>query len=234
MGLLETAAAALIGGERRIETSARNITNINTPGYKRHVSFTQAINSGDLQAQPVLATPTTQSMVLQSQGALFETGNPFDLAVNGQAFLLLRDGNRFVLSRGGQFSPGIGGTLVDAMGRVLQQAGGGDVEMAGNQPTILSDGTLLEGEVPLATIALYQAGNIATDKPLSAEQASELVEDEASELKQGMLERSNVTLSDEMIELMRTQRQFESGAQMVRTYDQLMSQAISTFSRGGS
>jgi hypothetical protein len=54
-----------------------------------------------------------------------------------------------------------------------------------------------------------------------------------SELRQGMLERSNVTLSDEMVEMMRAQRQVESGAQLVRAFDRLLNQAVSTFSRGG-
>ena len=48
-----------------------------------------------------------------------------------------------------------------------------------------------------------------------------------------MLESSNVVLSDEMVALMANTRQAEGGAQLVRLYDQLIGQAITTFARAG-
>ena len=55
-----------------------------------------------------------------------------------------------------------------------------------------------------------------------------------STLRQGFLEQANVTTSDEMISMMAAIRQAESGSRLVRTYDQLIGQAITTFSRRGS
>ena len=234
MGLLETAAATLIGGERRVETAARNVTNVNTPGYKREIAYTELGEKAGAVQGPSGSQPTTASSTLSTQGTLSETGNPLDLAINGTAQLLLRDGDRFVLSRGGQFGIGADGTLVDALGRILQQAGGGDLELASAQAQILVDGTVLEDDIPVGTIGLFSAGDIRHGARLTAEETAGLAPDDGSELKQGMIERSNVTLSDEMVEMMRNQRQVESVAQLVRAYDQLMSQAISTFSRSGS
>lgn len=233
MGLLETAAATLIGGERRIDTAARNVTNVNTPGYKREISYSQILNSEPSTDRISLPLPTTETAMLNSQGALIETGNPFDVAINGNGRLLVRDGTSFVLSRGGQFAHGPGGNLTDALGRVLQQVGGGDLEISGGQVTILADGTVLENGTPVGAVGLFAVEEFDPALRLSAEQASVLSEDNSSQLRQGMLERSNVVLSDEMVDLMRTQRLFESGAQMIRTYNELMSQAISTFSRSG-
>lgn len=231
MGLLETAAATLIGGERSISAAARNVTNANTPGYKREVSYTELTQQQDAARRLSEPLPVVSTAVLGKQGALSETGNPLDLAVNGTAMMLFRDGDRYTLSRGGQLAMGADGTLVDALGRVLQQAGGGDLELTGTNATILPDGTILDGDVPVGAIGLYDPDGIEAMASLSLEQAVALAEDSASELRQGMVERSNVTLSDEMVTMMRAQRQVESGAQMVRAYDQLMSQAISTFSR---
>lgn len=231
MGLLETAAATLIGGERSISAAARNVTNANTPGYKREVSYTELTQQQDAARRLSEPLPVVSTAVLGKQGALSETGNPLDLAVNGTAMMLFRDGDRYTLSRGGQLAMGADGTLVDALGRVLQQAGGGDLELTGTNATILPDGTVLDGDVPVGAIGLYDPDGIEAMASLSLEQAVALAEDSASELRQGMVERSNVTLSDEMVTMMRAQRQVESGAQMVRAYDQLMSQAISTFSR---
>lgn len=231
MGLLETAAATLIGGERSISVAARNVTNANTAGYKREVSYTELTQQQDAARRLAEPLPVVSTAVLGEQGSLSETGNPLDLAVNGIAMMLFRDGERYTLSRGGQLAMGADGTLVDALGRVLQQAGGGDLELTGANAKILTDGTVLDGDVPVGAIGLYDPEGIDTMATLSAEEANALAEDGASELRQGMVERSNVTLSDEMVTMMRAQRQVESGAQMVRAYDQLMSQAISTFSR---
>lgn len=230
MGLLETAAATLIGGEQTIAAAARNVTNVNTPGYKREISFTTLVEGGAGSA----AANTGQTLVAtansMAQAALTPTGKALDLAINGPGMLLLRSGDRFVLSRGGQFAFGPGGTILDPLGRILQQAAGGDLVLQTDSPEILPDGTVLENGTPVGAISVVFA-DASNGTNLTQSEALSLPEAPDSELRQGMLERSNVTLSDEMIELMRAQRQVEAGAQMVRAYDRLLSQATSTFSR---
>lgn len=233
MSLLETAAATLIGGERRIETSARNVTNVNTPGFKREVAFTELLSSPEIAGQVPAQRLNTNSVRNSSQSPLMDTGNALDLAVDGPGFLLVRSGNQYLLTRGGQFSVGPEGTLTDALGRIVQQSAGGDLNIDAANPQILADGTVLDGGVPIGAITLYAAPGDGADLAMSEVQAAALKQDSDSELRQGMLESSNVVLSDEMIELMRAQRQVESGAQLVRAYDRLMNQAISTFSRSG-
>jgi flagellar basal body rod protein FlgG len=233
MGLLETAAATLVGGERTIEVTARNVTNVNTPGYKREISFTTLVSdtrsvNGGYDGRTLIS-----SAKQMSQAALTLTGKALDLAINGPGMLLLRSGDGFVLSRGGQFALGPGGTMIDPLGRVLQQATGGDLVLQTSTPEILADGTVLDDGSPIGAIAIVATDEAVAGATLSLAEAQALPEAPDAELRQGMLERSNVTLSDEMIELMRAQRQVEAGAQMVRAYDRLMNQAIATFSRSG-
>ena len=229
MGLLETASASLIAGERRLDTIARNITNVSTPGYKREISFSEiAEGAGDT------ARAQVKSVVDTAQGALVDTRNPLDLAINGRAYLLVRDADTFALSRGGQFSIGVGGTLVDALGRAVQLAGGGDLVLSGSRFEVLKDGTVLEGDVPVGVIGMFEPGAANPAIALGEAALMALSEAEGSELLQGMSEKSNVVMSDEMVRMMSNQRQTEGAAQIVRAYDQLMSQAISTFSRSGS
>ncbi|WP_432200673.1 flagellar hook-basal body complex protein [Erythrobacter sp. W53] len=234
MGLHETAAATLLGGERRIETAARNVTNANTPGYKREIAYSEIAEPNTSNNMPSNAVPTVSSTTMANQGVLLDTGNLLDVAINGPGLMLVRDGERFAFSRGGNLGIGNEGILVDALGRAVQRAGGGDLELTNAAVEILADGTVLDGDVPIGTIGMFEAGDLDTKSSISATRRDALLVADASEFKQGMIERSNVTLSDEMVELMRTQRQVESGAQLVRAYDQLMSQAISTFSRSGS
>lgn len=233
MGLLETAAATLMGGERRIETTARNVTNVNTPGYKREIAFTELLGANAGPAQQAQPLPQVTTLRQMAQSALTDTGNPLDLAVDGAGYLMLRSGERYVLVRGGQFSMGPQGTVVDPLGRVLQQAGGGDLVVGSDAVEILADGTVLEDGAPVGAIGLVASDSVIPGEMMTGDQAMAMPEAPDSELRQGMLERSNVTLSDEMVELMRAQRQVESGAQLVRAYDRLMNQAVSTFSRSG-
>ncbi len=231
MGLLETAAATLIGGERKIDVAARNVTNVNTPAYKREVSFTSLIADSADYSVPPTALPQIFSIRVLAQSPLMETGKALDLAINGDGFLLLRDGDRFALSRGGQFDVGQGGTLVDPLGRIVQQATGGDLVIGSGAIDFLTDGTVLEDGSPIGSVGIFEGDTSDFGSTMTEARATALAEAPRAELRQGMLERSNVTLSDEMVELMRAQRQVESGAQMVRAYDRLMNQAVTTFSR---
>lgn len=234
MDFLEAATAAIAGAERRIEVASRNIANAQTPGYKREISYTQIMNSG---LQLASTDPVTRSAIFTEAGVLTETGGALDFAIRGDAYVVVRSGGHFFLSRGGQFQRDSEGAMVDSQGRIVQQAGGGDLLLDTDTPEIISDGTILSDGVPIGSIGLFRAG---ADIDVNAYRAGfdeagmqALPPDERSVVAQGMIERSNVILSDEMIGLMRTQRLAESGAQLVRVYDQIIGQAVSTFGRRG-
>lgn len=230
MGLLELAAASLRGGERRVEIASQNAVNADTPGYKMRLSLSE-IRSVEERYESNLIAPSIDSYQTDSQSVLFHTENAFDFAINGSGYLLLRQGEEFSLTRGGQFSVGSDGSIIDAQGRILQLATGGDAQSSTSAVEILPDGTMLDGEAILGSIGIFEPGDNFAGSAMSEGEASALDQANDSEIKQGMLERSNVTLSDEMIELMRAQRQIESGAQLIRAYDQLLDRAISTFGR---
>ncbi len=233
MGLLEIASATLRGGEQRLEIAAQNAVNTETAGYKAQFAIDEILAT-DPQLPASTSVPSRSVDQIREQGVLFETGNPLDLAINGPGYILLRSGEEFSLSRGGQFSIGANGALVDAQGKILQLASGGDASASTNNVEILPDGTMLDEGVPIGTIAMFDSPDRPDGRAISVDEVSRLEESGSSELRQAMLEKSNVTLSDEMIELIRAQRQVESGAQIIRAYDQLLDRAITTFGRNAS
>ena len=234
-GIVDSAAAILLSSEKRVEAAGQNIANVRTPSYKRQVSFDAILSSQDAAPKTL---PERLHFTDLSSGKLIPSGNPFDLAISGPGFLRLRDGEEIVYSRGGSFSIGPDGTLVDPGGRQLQSVSGDDIAVESQDLEILVDGTVLERGLPVAVIALYEAEQFdaieAVGGSLFKMPESAVRDAGNSALRQGFLEQANVTTSDEMIAMMAAIRQAESASRLVRTYDQLIGQAITTFSRRGS
>jgi flagellar basal-body rod protein FlgF len=234
MGLLGTAVSALSGAERRIEIAARNVANATTPGYKREIAFAEIVGVSAPDPSAGSSELRTDSVRNLDQAVLVESGSPLDLAIDGEGFVLVRQDERLFVSRGGQFRMAADGRVIDAEGRSLQQAGGGDLFVESGELVIHPDGTVMVDDVPMGAVGFFAAEAGAdwfAGQPL--ERAGLLEEAENAELRQGMIERSNVALSDEMVGLMQTQRMAEAAAQIIRTYDQLTASAAATFNRSG-
>ena len=217
-----------------MEASAQNVANASTPGFKRQVSFSQAVDTASQRdARPVEVRLVSDF----AQGQLTQTGKPLDLAIFGPGLFKLRDGRAYAYSRGGSFARGTDGTLSDAAGRILQQSGGGDATVSADSFEVLGDGTVLENGLPTGQIGLFEARDNSALSPLggSAFAAPDSAMGEAgrSVIRQGFVENSNVSMSDEMVAMMTAVRQAEGGARLVQVYDQLLGQAVNTFSRSG-
>jgi flagellar basal-body rod protein FlgG len=214
-----------------VEVAAQNITNMTTPGYKRAVSFESLVAAPD-------GTSTGLAMAIDlAQGQQQTTGNPNDLAISGTGFFSVRTKDGAVLyTREGQLQRDGEGHLVTAQGAVLQQRGGGDLELKTGDFKVLNDGTVTQGGEPVGQIGLVKladptAMRLVEGGLYSAPDAS-VSEMDAANVRQGALEASNVNMGPEMMTMMAALRQAQSGQQLMNTYDDLMGRAISTFGQG--
>ncbi len=232
-GLIESAAAILSASESRLEVAAHNVSNSSTPGFKRQIGFSQllATRGADIAQQVAVRRDF-------AQGKLSPSGNPLDIAVSGSGFFQLRAGDATLYSRQGQFSRAADGTVVTPQGYVLQQAGGGDLVLDHADVKILEDGTVLDGGVPVAKLAVFAPADTAALQPVGESAfampgggAMDLVPDAV--LRQGMVENSNVAIGDEMVTMMTALRQSEGGARLVQVYDDLLGRALSTLGQSG-
>jgi len=112
-----------------IDIWGNNISNIDTAGYKQQnvdfsslfsASLTTSLGSPVSSDIGLSSTATTSVMDL-SQGSIEQTDKVFDLALNGQGWMAIKDGNNDVYyTRTGSFTKDANGTLVTQSGEKLQ------------------------------------------------------------------------------------------------------------------
>ncbi len=226
-GLVDSATAVMRMAQMRLDVTAHNVANIATPGYKRRIGFAETITA---------RTDALSIHVDPAQAPLSQAGNPFDLAISGDGYFRVRDGDRTLYTRQGQFRRDGEGMLVTPQGYVLQQAGGGDVTVDGAMATIAGDGTIVDAGRPVGRVAVDRVGDPArmttVGESFFESGDADMTEATDAVVRQGMLEASNVSLGDEMTQTMAAVRQAESGARLIQLYDEMMGRAASTFGGG--
>ena len=141
--------------ERQIDVVANNIANLNTAGFKATSSvFGEFLNTAaqendfapaDAPVHFVIDRTTYRNL---GQGPIQQTGNPLDIAINGNAFLSVQTAAGERYTRNGAMAINATGQLVTADGAVVNGDNGPIVFQANDRNiSISSDGriTVLEG-----------------------------------------------------------------------------------------
>ena len=233
----EIGASLLRMSERRLETVSQNVANVQTPGYRSVASFQSELNAQAAAINDVFSPMTGVSELVQharssEQGELKISENVMDFALSGEGMFALRDASgltdAFTLTRNGRFELDMDGHVVDAMGRRLQSGDGRDLKLTSMDVTVGPEGMIFENDRPIDQIGVFAS----SDEDGDLARLTPRLSDTNFELRQGMIEASNVSLPSEMIEMMEAVRQAETASRIIQTYDTLMGQAISTFGQG--
>lgn len=235
--------SALFGAmsnEQRLSLIANNLANANTTGYKKdlvafHDTFQRFahdylvdsrsyLRDKELWPQPdVLAKPRLSTQTVDfSQGSLQKTGNPLDLAISGDGFFRVRTADGDFLTRTGSFQLTADGTVITEQGyELLGQGGplvlpnGGDVEIDANGQVRFRGEEI--NALDLVTVTnpadLEKVGNNLYRIRQGA-QATEAPATEAR-VEQGFLEKANVEVVTEMVNMIEVQRAFETYQKMI-------------------
>ena len=103
MRSLWTAASGMISQQTNVDTISNNLANINTTGYKKEAAEFKSLlyqtiqaqstdNNGDPKPQGIQVGLGVRNSAITSQytqGTLTETGNDFDLALEGNGFFMI-------------------------------------------------------------------------------------------------------------------------------------------------
>ena len=241
--------------EHRMNAIANNLANVNTTGYKRDtLAFkdTFAYYAHDIIREPLAncrstplfpemnTTSRTRIAVSEtdfSQGSMQHTGDPLDFAITGDnAFFKVTTPNGEYLTRSGHFIMTSEGRLVTPQGYTVQGMAGDIVIPQGTRNVSVSeDGQILADGAAINTFVM-----VAVDKPNNLEKVghnlftprekTNVQETDAyasgGRIQQGFLEKANVEVVSEMVNMIETQRQFEAYQKTMQSADALDRQAI--------
>jgi len=181
---------------------------------------------------------------IDTQGTLSTTSNPLDVALDGDGFFVIETaGGQTAYTRAGNFTLSAEGQLVTAQGFALQPgitvpAGAQSVSIGPDGTvTALIDGDAAPAELGQITIASFvnPAGLQATGDNLLRETAASGAADVGAagengrgQIRQGMLESSNVNVVEELVEMIEAQRAYEINSKMISAVDEMLRNANQT------
>jgi flagellar basal-body rod protein FlgF/flagellar basal-body rod protein FlgG len=237
------ACSALVARTHELDILANNLANVDTTGYKGESQFYQALTaaSGN-QPLGALNTAVNRFGVLSGQalnlnaGALQNTGNPLDVAIQGPGFLEVKTSAGYAYTRAGNLQVGAKGELLSAQGDPVMGADAkgkpvpifvpsGKVAIAGNG-TISVDGALV-GKLKLVEFAPNAAikplGNAYFTVPAAQVHAAV-----KSAVAAGSLENSNVNPIQAETDLISLQRHFDFLEKAIQIFNNDFDQAAAT------
>jgi len=225
---------------RRLGVIAQNVANSTTTGFKKAILVSrpfadllgiEAGAAGGAAAAAPASAPDIATVTDFTQGTQRSTGNPLDVAIEGNGFFELREGDRVFYTRQGTFRIDAGGRLVNEAGLTVSGSAG-DITLTTAQPVIDARGRVSEagkqvGELRLVRVANPQSlENLGSGLYAATDKTS--VQPEASvQVRQGFLESSNVATMQEMVRMIETMRHFEASQKVIQAYDGILDKAIS-------
>lgn len=255
MRSLWTAATGMVAMQTHIDTLSNNLANVNTTGFKKSraefedlmyqtlsIAGTQTANGGRTPVGMQIGMGVRPVTVHKffTQGDFKNTGNPLDLAIEGDGFFKVSMNDEDVYTRAGSFKLDNEGRVVTAGGHPIQpeftvppETVSVVVTETGHIAAQDKNGVALaEADIDLYRFqnpaGLIAAGrNFYRESDASGDAVSGTPGDENfGTIAQGFLEGSNVQMVDEMVGLIVGQRAYEINSKAITTSDGMLQTAI--------
>ena len=249
---LFTAATGMKAQQTRIDVIANNIANVNTTGFKKSTTnFEDLLYSNRETPGTQNADGSTRPTGLQigsgarivntakvfTPGSLEETGRNLDMVIAGNGFFKLTD------LAGGSVYTRDGNLHLDSLGQVVTSSG---LKLdppitvpPGSSVGVSADGTFNAriGDQPATTIGRVQLATFQNPSGLESVGGNLLRETAASGTEtpgnpgdegygtiiQGFIERSNVDVVTELVNLIVSQRAYEMNSRAISSADEMLS-----------
>lgn len=250
---MHIARTGLDAQDTRMQVISNNLANVNTTAFKRDRASFQTLAYQVVTAPGAASTAETRYATglnlgtgvrvqgtsrIETQGALSQTDNALDLAVDGNGYFQVQLPNgQLGYTRAGNFSRSAEGAIVTAEGYPVSP--GITIPEGATAITIGLDGTVsakLQGQTEATTLGQIQVANFPNPAGLQAMGDNYLTETAASgsasfgapgqdgrgKVRQGMLEASNVNVVQELVDMIETQRAYEVNSKMISATDEML------------
>jgi flagellar basal-body rod protein FlgF len=231
---------------RQLDVVANNIANLNTTGYKADNSmFEQFLmpvarenrfNVPDRQLNFVNDRGTWHNF---QPGALQQTGNPLDIAIKGDGFLVVQtpDGERYTrngalqVNAQGQLVTMDGSPVMGGSGPIVLQETDRDISISPDGSVTVVEGADTQtesqrGRIRLVTFDAPQQLQKEAGTLFSAPDGVTPTPDTQSQVMQGVTEKSNVNGVVEMTRLIEISRAYQQVATLLQQQSDLHKNAI--------
>jgi len=244
--------ASLVGLSRQVvlrrdlDIIANNVANLDTPGFRG-----EALLFDDflmpVARDPDFARPADQRIdfVLDAgsshdfaPGAITQTGNPLDVALQGDAWFVVDANGEERYTRAGNFTVDAGGRLVTAGGLPVMSEGGpisfgpGETDVTITPEGTVSSSAGVKGRLRLAAFDDNRVLSRIGDNLFAASNdAAPIAPAGNVRIVQGALEQSNVDGVIEMTRLIAVTRAYEQLSRLLQSQDELRDRAIGRLGR---
>ena len=247
------AKTGLEAQQNKMAAISNNLANSSTPGFKKsrvvfedllyqNIRQVGAQSSQDTQLPSGfllgMGVRTVATEKLFTQGALVQSENPLDLAIDGRGFIQVQmpDGSQSY-TRAGTFQINNQGQVVTSSGYPIQPAI--TIPDGSQSITIGKDGTVsitTAGSSQSQDIGSIQLADFVNPSGLQAIGENLYLESSSSgfpqqgtpgsnglgNLVQGFVESSNVNVVEELVSMIETQRVYEMNSKAISTTDQML------------
>lgn len=214
-----TSISGINANQNAVNNTSNNIANMQTNGYKRIATqFTEEINGG-------VSTSSTQDTY---QGSINITNNKLDLAIAGDGYFSVKNNNGDTFyTRNGNFSLNKDGYVVDNNGYQLQNTNNQSIQISNiNDITIDKNGVISNGDkiaVSSFNSALQPVGNNLYKTNQTPNNNTDY------DIISGANETSNVNPAEELVNLIKQQRNLEFNVQAVQIDSSIFNSLIDIY-----
>jgi flagellar basal-body rod protein FlgF/flagellar basal-body rod protein FlgG len=214
------AMTGLVARTQALDTAAANLANAQTPGYRAEREFFRSVLLGPDALDSQLGRTVNNFGLLggdrlsMAQGALQLTGNPLDMAIEGEGFFQVQTPNGIRYTRDGGFHRARNGQLVTAADEPALSTTGQSIQVPPGEVTVGADGVLSVAGGMVATVGVFTfpAGAQLTPEGANRYVAPEGIAPAVSKnaaVHQGAIEAANQDAIQGSLDLIVMQRQAE-------------------------
>jgi flagellar basal-body rod protein FlgF len=227
--------SAQVALEKRLQTIANNVANVNTAAFRTDVVKFETVLSRAGTSPVAFSTPGN-NIISREAGNLSQTGNPLDVAVVGQGWLAFAGPNGTVYTRDGRLQIAANGDLQTVTGFPVIDSGGAQVTVDpnGGPLAIARSGAITQDGNEIGTLGLF---NIPADANLDRFGNSGVVPDRPAVaitdftrdgVRQGYTEGSGANPLLELTRLISASRAFDGTNSMMEGTESSLEKAIQT------